>query len=232
MQDDLTPRFSASLSQQDSLILPRISPRFWPARFPKTRQDSGQDLGKMSPRISASFRRRDSLIPPRTRRDLAKIPVEILAEILGKFFGRRDYIFSPRILSSFWPARSVRSRPKFCRGRTASSGFISRPGPSHAQPLLHSNKASPGPSNSWQFQLEASQMESLRAIFPHLSENEARSALTNYGSVDRAADALSANDPNEVAQESLSVIAVEDNPTSASDILTELRKQMQYPHKN
>ena len=112
---------------------------------------------------------------------------------------------------------------------TASSGFISRPGPSHAQPLLHSNNASPGPSSSWQFQLEASQMESLRAIFPHLSENDARSALTNYGSVDRAADVLSANDPNEVAQESLSVIAVEDNPTSASDILTELRKQMQYP---
>lgn len=44
---------------------------------------------------------------------------------------------------------------------TASSGFISRPGPSHAQPLLHSNNASPGPSSSWQFQLEASQIESL-----------------------------------------------------------------------
>ena len=41
--------------------------------------------------------------------------------------------------------------------------------------------------------------ESLRAIFPHLSENDARSAVTNYGSVDRAADALSANDPIEVA---------------------------------
>lgn len=44
---------------------------------------------------------------------------------------------------------------------TASSGFISRPGPSHAKPLLHSNNASPGPSSSWQFQLEASQIESL-----------------------------------------------------------------------
>lgn len=72
-------------------------------------------------------------------------------------------------------------------------------------------------------------METLRAIFPQLSENDARSALTDYGSVDRVADALSANDPNKVAQESLSVIAVEDNLTSASDILTELRKQMQYP---
>ena len=111
----------------------------------------------------------------------------------------------------------------------ASSGFISRPGPSHTQPPLHSNNASPGPSSSWQFQLEASQIESLRAIFPHLSENDARSALTNYGSVDRAADVLSANEPNEVAQESLPVTAVEDNPTSASDILTELRKQMQHP---
>ncbi|XP_068734773.1 uncharacterized protein [Montipora capricornis] len=112
---------------------------------------------------------------------------------------------------------------------TASDGFISIPGPSHARPLLHANNASPGPSSSWQFQLEASQIESLRAIFPHLSENDARSALTNYGSVDRAADALSANEPNEGAQESSPVIAVEDNPTSASDILAELRKQMQYP---
>lgn len=111
----------------------------------------------------------------------------------------------------------------------ASPGVISRPGPSHAQPLLHSNNASCGPSSSWQFQLEASQIESLRAIFPHLSENDARSALTNYGSVDRAADALSANEPNEEAQESLPVIAIEDNPTSALDILTELRKQMQHP---
>lgn len=101
----------------------------------------------------------------------------------------------------------------------ASPGVISRPGPSHAQPLLHSNNASCGPSSSWQFQLEASQIESLRAIFPHLSENDARSALTNYGSVDRAADALSANEPNEEAQESLPVIAVEHNPTSALDSL-------------
>lgn len=45
---------------------------------------------------------------------------------------------------------------------TASSGFISRPGPSHAQPLLHSNNASPGSSSSWQFLLEVSQIESLR----------------------------------------------------------------------
>ena len=109
---------------------------------------------------------------------------------------------------------------------TASPGFISRPGPSHAQ---HSNNASCGPSSSRQFQLEASQIESLLAIFPHLSENDARSALINYGSVDRAADALSANEPNEEARESLPVIAVKDNPTSASDILTELRKQMQHP---
>ena len=108
----------------------------------------------------------------------------------------------------------------------ASPGVISRPGPLHGQPLLHSNNASCGPSILWQFQLKASQIESLRAIFPHLSENDARSALTNYGSVDRAADALSANEPNEEAQESLPVIAVEDNPTSALDILTELRKQM------
>lgn len=112
---------------------------------------------------------------------------------------------------------------------TASPGFRSRPGPSHAQPLLHSNNASCGPSSSWQFQVEASQIESLLAIFPHLSENDARRALTNYGSLDRAADALSANEPNEEARESLPVIAVEDNPTSASDILTELRKQMQHP---
>ena len=55
--------------------------------------------------------------------------------------------------------------------------------------------------------------EDIKSIFPHLSENDARSALTNYGSVDRAADALSANEPNEVAQESLPVIVVEDNPT-------------------
>ena len=67
---------------------------------------------------------------------------------------------------------------------TASPGFISRPGPSHAQPLLHSNNASCGPSSSRQFQLEASQIESLLAIFPHLSENDARSALINYGSVE------------------------------------------------
>ena len=111
----------------------------------------------------------------------------------------------------------------------SSTGFISRTGPSHSQPLLHSNNASPGPSSSRQFQLEASQMKSLRATFPHLSENDVRSSLTSYGTVDRAADAVSANDPNEVAQESLSVIPVEDNPISASDILTELGKQMQYP---
>ena len=64
---------------------------------------------------------------------------------------------------------------------------------------------------------------------PHLSENDARSALTNYGSVDRAADALSANEPNQIVQGSSLVITVEDNPTSASAILMEQRNQMKYP---
>lgn len=56
--------------------------------------------------------------------------------------------------------RYMYGRHQICS--TASSGFISRPGPSHAQPLLHSNNASPGSSSSWQFLLEVSQIESLR----------------------------------------------------------------------
>lgn len=49
--------------------------------------------------------------------------------------------------------QQIRQCGRYMDGReqissTASYGFISKPGPSHAQPLLHSNNASPGPSSS------------------------------------------------------------------------------------
>ena len=79
----------------------------------------------------------------------------------------------------------------------------------------------------YQVQISACQIfqaESLTAIFPPMSEYDARCAL--LGSADRALDALSSNEPNHLVQDSSVEISVEDKLSSASFILTELRKQM------
>ena len=114
-------------------------------------------------------------------------------------------------------------------GHSRASFSAPAPLPSVLSPAYHE---SPGPSSSHQFLSDVSQIESLRAIFPHMSEYDAGCALVHYGSVDRAADALTSNEPNQLIQDSSPVISIEDKPSSAPAILTELRKQMKHPpHK-
>ena len=55
------------------------------------------------------------------------------------------------------------------------------PLPSLLSPAYHE---SPGPSSSHQFLSDISQIESLRAIFPHMSECDGGCALVHYGSTE------------------------------------------------